>query len=43
MLVRRLVLSMPRLRTFRSTLVRVLSVQIAALLALWWLQARYHG
>ena len=27
---------------FRRTLVRVLAVQVAALLALWLLQARYH-
>jgi len=27
---------------FRRTLVRVLAVQAAALLALWLLQARYH-
>jgi len=28
---------------FRRTLVRVMSVQLAALLVLWWLQARYHS
>ncbi len=26
---------------FRRTLVRVMSMQVVALLALWWLQARY--
>ena len=26
---------------FRSTLVRVMSMQVVALLALWWLQSRY--
>jgi hypothetical protein len=26
---------------FRTTLVRVLAVQVVALLLLWWLQARY--
>lgn len=28
---------------FRQTLAKVMSVQLIALLALWWLQARYHG
>lgn len=26
---------------FRQTLVKVMSMQVVALLALWWLQARY--
>jgi hypothetical protein len=26
---------------FRKTLVRVMAVQVAALIVLWWLQARY--
>ena len=28
---------------FRRTLVRVLAVQAASLLVLWFLQSRYHG
>lgn len=28
---------------FRRTLVRVLAVQALSLLALWFLQSRYHG
>lgn len=28
---------------FRQTLIRVMSMQVAALLVLWWLQARYHS
>ncbi len=28
---------------FRQTLVRVMSMQLAALLVLWWLQARYNS
>lgn len=27
---------------FRRTLVKVMSMQVVALLALWWLQARYN-
>jgi hypothetical protein len=27
---------------FRRTLVKVMSMQLVALLALWWLQARYN-
>ena len=30
-------------RTFRSTLVRVLAVQVVSLILLWILQARYGG
>lgn len=30
-------------RSFRDTLVRVLAVQVVALLVLWALQARYGG
>jgi hypothetical protein len=29
--------------TFRSTLIRVMAVQVGALLALWLMQARYSG
>jgi hypothetical protein len=28
---------------FRTTLVRVMSMQVVALIVLWWLQARYHS
>jgi hypothetical protein len=28
---------------FRQTLVKVMSMQLAALLVLWWLQARYNS
>jgi hypothetical protein len=28
---------------FRQTLLKVMSVQVVALLVLWWLQARYNG
>ncbi|HEX4936869.1 MAG TPA: hypothetical protein VFV33_26990 [Gemmatimonadaceae bacterium] len=28
---------------FRQTLVKVMTMQVAALLLLWWLQARYNG
>lgn len=28
---------------FRATLLKVMSVQLVALFALWWLQARYHA
>jgi hypothetical protein len=28
---------------FRWTLIRVMTVQVAALLFLWWLQSRYAG
>lgn len=28
---------------FRRTLVRVLAIQVVTLIALWVLQARYHG
>jgi hypothetical protein len=30
-------------RTFRQTLLRVMAVQLAALVALWLLQSRYSG
>lgn len=30
-------------RTFRATLIRVLAVQVVALIVLWILQARYGG
>jgi hypothetical protein len=33
----------PDAPTFRSTLIRVMAVQVGALLALWLLQARYSG
>ena len=33
----------PERSTFRSTLIRVMAMQIGALLALWLLQARYDG
>ncbi len=29
--------------TFKSTLIRVMAVQVVALILLWLLQARYHG